>query len=393
MTPWSSLPWWSLSWQSLWWRPHTRDHQGRDHCTTVVPTLWTTTVETTAPPWSPVTTSSMVVSSLVGLTMVVSAMVVSMLRQAPPGKLWVAGQRCLGGVMLLGSPHSSVLSMEVFCNTVIHGFTPALCWRQQLQGTFVPQDTPWEAFAPVLANHHQLSQQPPGRCREHLGRGMGGLGAGGTARAGESSPSIEPSDGEGCKGAGGVPAALTLSKGFPRVVDVKPPAPCKASHSRGPPLPLALGLHFRGPTLRFAPRDPRESMMRDPKNTTRRTPWPFFCASSPRGALPRPAASPRCAVTRWARGDGAELCRASLMSLSGGCPAGEDISPCTNPAHPIPGITGALLLPAVGLAGSGGKESACCPVELAEFPKVGQVNFFNACRFACYHGYCSIIHQ
>lgn len=166
-----------------------------------------------------------------------------------PGQLWVAGQRCLGGVMLLDSPHSSVLALEVFCNTVICGFALALCWRQQLQGTFAPQDTAWEAFAPVLANEHQLSQQPPGRCRERLGRGVGGLGAVGTARAGDASPSIELSDGEGCKGAGGVPAALTLSKGFPWEVDVKPPAPCKGSHPCWPPRLWPLVCTFLAPSL------------------------------------------------------------------------------------------------------------------------------------------------
>lgn len=49
-----------------------------------------------------------------------------------------------------------------------------------------------------------------------------GLGAAGTARAGDASPSVEPSSREGCKGAGGVPAVLTLTEGFPWVVDVKP---------------------------------------------------------------------------------------------------------------------------------------------------------------------------
>lgn len=43
-----------------------------------------------------------------------------------------------------------------------------------------------------------------------------GLGAAGTTRAGDASPGVELSDGEGCEGAGGVPAVLALSEGFGR---------------------------------------------------------------------------------------------------------------------------------------------------------------------------------
>lgn len=50
--------------------------------------------------------------------------------------------------------------------------------------------------------------------------------------------------------------------------------------------------------------------------------------------------------------------------------------PLHKPAHRIPGSTGAVLLLAVGLVGlSLGKEGPHCPIEMAEFPKVGQVNF------------------
>lgn len=129
------------------------------------------------------------------------------------------------------------------CNGVMRSFAFPLGWRQQCQGTFVPRDGPWGHFTPVPENRHQPSRQTgtslPGsllKAVESCWAGAWkGLGAAGTGRAGDASPSVGVSGVEGREGSGGIPGALTLSEGFPWVLDVKTSAPCMGSHPCGPP--------------------------------------------------------------------------------------------------------------------------------------------------------------
>lgn len=88
-----------------------------------------------------------------------------------PRKLWVAGERCLGWVMLLGVPVLLRFGRGggCRCDRVTHDFSILLGWRQRCQEIFVPWNTPWGDFVPMPAKEHQPSWEPPGSCREQLG--------------------------------------------------------------------------------------------------------------------------------------------------------------------------------------------------------------------------------
>jgi len=122
--------------------------------------------------------------------------------------------------------------------------TPGL--EAAVSGDFCPLGRSLEGgdFAPHVS---KLVPTFPGAAERGWAGVWMGLGAVGMARAGDASPSIEASGGEGCEGAGRVPAALAVSAGFPWVVDGELAAP------RSPPMPLALSLHFPGPAPGFAP--------------------------------------------------------------------------------------------------------------------------------------------
>lgn len=144
-----------------------------------------------------------------------------------------------------------------------------------------------------------------------------------------------------------------------------------------------------------------------PKNTTHRAPWPFFWA--PPGFPPRPVtgscrtSSPSHDLairslsshgatiltalkgagtlhpSEWQGsrpGDGAEPGRAHPPLLAGGVPPEGTSALIPNLPVPSPGALGLCQCRQWDWwARSRGKESLHCPVEMAEFPKVGQVNF------------------
>lgn len=161
-------------------------------------------------------------------------------------------------------------------------------------------------------------------------------------------------------------------------------------------------------------------MTSGPKNTTHRVPWPFSWADCPPGVPPRPATG-SCHVSspchdpvirslssqRGHRADGpakepAPRTRANPAGLVPGTPlhpGGHGVMDLSRAGHlcrrlpvrvPLVGTSPParnLPVPSLGApglcccrqwdwrAGSRGKESPRCPVEMAEFPKVGQVNF------------------